>query len=90
MVDRPYLELQLHDGSRLRTFGLHVEEEELVWHRDERDRKIVVMEGHDWQLQMDNEEPVEIVEGYSYSINKMVYHRLIKGSDTLVLRIVEV
>jgi hypothetical protein len=48
------------------------------------------MEGHDWQLQMDNEEPVEIVEGYSYSINKMEYHRLIKGSDTLVLRIVEV
>jgi hypothetical protein len=90
LVDRPYLELNLHDGSRLRTFDPNVADEELVWHRDKRDRRIIVMEGYGWELQMDNEEPIDLLEGHSYTITKMEYHRLIKGTDTLVLRILEV
>lgn len=90
MVDKPYLELHLHDGSKLRTFDPNVADDELVWHRDKRTRRVIVMEGSGWELQMDNEKPVEIVEGCSYTIEKMEYHRLIKGKDTLVLRILEV
>jgi hypothetical protein len=48
------------------------------------------MEGYGWELQMDNEEPIDLLEGHSYTITKMEYHRLIKGTDTLVLRILEV
>ena len=87
---KPYLELVLHDGSRIRTFDPKVDDEELVWHRDERTRRINVMEGSGWLLQLDNKLPIDLLEGHSYTINKMEYHRIIKGDSTLILRITEV
>lgn len=90
MVDRPYLELVLHDGTRLRTFDPKVDDEELIWHRDERTRRIIVMEGSGWELQIDNKQPIDLLEGHSYTINRMEYHRLLRGDSTLILRIIEV
>jgi hypothetical protein len=40
-------------------------------------------------LQMDDELPEELKHGRIYHINKMVYHRLIKGSGKLLLKIRE-
>ena len=62
-------------------------EDELVWHRDKEDRTIHVIEGLNWMLQMDNEEPVELVKGKSYFIPKMEYHRIIKGEESLMIEI---
>ena len=87
---KPYLEMVLHDGSRIRTFDPKVDDAELVWHRDEKTRRIIVMEGYGWELQLDNKKPFDLLEGHSYTINKMEYHRIIKGDSTLVLRIIEV
>ena len=73
----------------LREFQHDVDEDELVWHRDKSDREIAVMSGFNWKLQMDNELPEELKQGRVYHINKMVYHRLIKGSGKLLLKIKE-
>jgi len=48
------------------------------------------MEGSGWLLQLDNKLPIDLLEGHSYTINKMEYHRIIKGDSTLILRITEV
>ena len=73
----------------LREFQHDVDEDELIWHRDKSDREIAVMSGFNWKLQMDNELPEELKQGRVYHINKMVYHRLIKGSGKLLLKIKE-
>lgn len=79
------------DGSRefVREFSSDVEDSELVWHRDLDNRVVLVMDGVDWKLQMDNELPKTLEISHEYEIPKMVYHRLIKGNGTLVLKVRE-
>ena len=72
-----------------RIFDLSVDNEELVWHRDRRTRFVKVLEGVGWKFQFDNELPKEIGPGSTIHINKRCYHRLIKGSTPLKVRIVE-
>ena len=57
--------------------------------QDLKDRSVHVMEGYGWQLQKDNELPLDLLEGHSYNIDKMEYHRVIKGEGDLVIRIYE-
>ena len=91
MVDKkPYTEMnfdRFDSNHVIRTFTEDVNEEELVWHRDKEDRIIHVLEGNEWMLQMDNEEPVKLEKGKNYSIPKMEYHRIIKGEGSLTLEI---
>ena len=84
----PYNEIHFRNYF-LREFDSSVNESELVWHRDKRDRVIRVKGGKGWQLQIDNELPMELVEDKIYIIKKEVYHRLLKGEDNLVLEIYE-
>ena len=85
----PYSDLGMETNIMLREFKHDVDESELVWHRDRSDREITVLSGYNWKLQMDNELPEELKHGRIYHINKMVYHRLIKGSGKLLLKIRE-
>ena len=87
---KPYEQFILSCGDIIRLFKEGVDESELVWHQDEQDRSVHVITGDGWQLQRDNELPMDLLEGHSYSIKKMEFHRLIKGSTDLLLRIVEV
>ena len=73
-----------------RVFDQEVEEEDLVWHRDRKKRKIEVLESGNWKLQLDNNRPILLEKGMTYTIPKMVYHRVIKGQYDLVLRIQDV
>jgi quercetin dioxygenase-like cupin family protein len=73
----------------LRTFSSEVDEMELIWHKDQEDRIVTVLEGNGWQLQMDNQLPIKMIAGESYYIPKMVYHRIIKGKNTLLIQIKE-
>jgi hypothetical protein len=85
---KPYTEIKVRNG-RVRVFRENVREEDLIWHRDLKDRSLHVLEGNGWKLQRDNEEPMDLLEGHSYSIDKMEYHRVIKGEEDLVVRIYE-
>ena len=57
--------------------------------RDEHTREVTVMEGTGWQLQLDNKKPEPLERGRLYKIPKMEYHRLIKGTGKLVVKIWE-
>ena len=72
-----------------RTFDEDVAEEEMVWHRDKRDRTITVLEGEGWMFQFDNQMPVEIEQGDVIEIPKYSYHIIIKGNIKLILQIEE-
>jgi len=77
------------DGKILRTFSSEVDEDELKWHYDLKDRKVQVIRGDNWELQMDNEIPQKLTPLKEYFIPKGVYHRVIKGQGDLVVLIVE-
>jgi quercetin dioxygenase-like cupin family protein len=75
---RPY-----QDDDSVRTFDSSVNSSELVWHRDREDRIVKVLEGKDWYFQFDDQLPFELKYGDQFFIEKMTYHRLIKGSTNL-------
>ena len=85
----PYVDLQLKDKEWQRSFSENVSSDELVWHRDTADRVIEVIAGLGWKFQRDNEIPFNIKIGDIFTIDKMVYHRLIKGDSELVIKIKE-
>ena len=74
----PYLD----DGS-VRTFNSNVDSSELVWHRDREDRLVKILEGKGWYFQYDDQLPFELKEGDELFIERMTYHRLLKGSTQL-------
>ena len=85
----PYTEFELMTDDKLRVFSENVDQDELVWHRDVNPRRVYVQRGRGWKLQMDNELPIELKVGEVYQIPEMTYHRLIKGSGSLIVRIKE-
>ena len=85
---KPYTEIQ-QNNTIIRTFPFNLNEEELVWHRDHNDRNVKVLTGEGWKVQMDNQLPKEIKRGDEFFIPKETYHRVIKGTTDLVVKITE-
>ncbi len=86
---KPYQEVINKDNSRLREFKVDVDNDELKWHRDEKDRYVIILEGGGWQFQRDNELPFTLEEGDIIFIAKGTYHRVLKGSSNLLINIIE-
>ena len=84
----PYSEV-LEEDYIIREFSGDVNESELVWHRDKKTRKVTILQGEGWKIQMDNSLPETLEEGREYHIPKMEYHRLIKGTGNLLIQIKE-
>ena len=49
--------------GNIRNFSKNVKKLELVWHKDDEDRDIEILEGKGWQMQFDDELPFELVKG---------------------------
>lgn len=77
---RPY-----SDHGDIRTFSTNIDPHELKWHRDEEDRVVVPVGDNDWMFQRDNMLP-EPIKG-EIKIPKGEWHRVIKGTTDLVVRI---
>jgi hypothetical protein len=91
MDNKPYKDERLTNSSWIRTFDPSVvSSDEYVWHRDEKDRVVTVLEGDGWQFQFDDEIPIRINRNDEIKIPKQVYHRIIVGSTPLKLKIEEV
>lgn len=75
----------VEEGYHIRTFSKSVEDGELVWHRDKEDRIVEVIGESDWMIQLDNELPKLITE--RIYIPKETYHRIIKGSGDLKVKV---
>lgn len=82
----PYSQIEEND-ILIRTFTQDINEDELVWHRDRRDRKVTVLKETDWKLQFDNELP-QVLKDVIF-IPKNTYHRVIKGTGELNILIQE-
>lgn len=90
MSKKPYLEEQISDNVKIRKFSKELTDEELVWHRDYRKRKVEVLEGRGWEFQVDNYLPFRIKPGDHFFIEAFVFHRLLVGTTDLKIRITEI
>ena len=75
------------DKSNIRTFSKDVDPMDLIWHMDDEDRTITILEGSGWQFQRDNELPLELTEGDRIFIPRHQIHRVIKGKTDLKIKI---
>jgi hypothetical protein len=75
----------VEEGFHIRTFSDSVDDRELVWHRDKEDRIVESLGESDWLIQLDNELPKLITE--KIYIPKEIYHRIIKGSGDLKVKV---
>lgn len=83
----PYKEQIIDSNTYIRTFDENIDPIELTWHRDNEDRIIESLNTTDWMIQFDNELPIKI-EGKIH-INKHQYHRLIKGTKELKIKLIK-
>ena len=83
----PFLDKKVDDDYIIRRFSFDLPSDELKWHRDGEDREILVLESNGWALQKDDRLPIELQKNESHSIARGEWHRLLKGSGELVLRI---
>lgn len=84
----PFEQINLTNGF-LRIFSIEVESEDLYWHKDKQDRRVEVISGEGWMFQSDNEIPVKLSPGDKFKIEKNTFHRIIKGSNNLIVYIEE-
>ena len=82
ILNNPYTHI-----DNIRTFSSDVDEMDLIWHRDDEDREIEILEGKGWQFQRDNELPLELKIGDSIFIPRHQVHRVIKGETDLKIKI---
>lgn len=84
---RPYTDLEVTDKYIIREFTENIDPIELMWHRDDEDRTVEPLCPSDWQFQRDNEMPILLKEGERIFIKKHEWHRVIKGSGHLLIKI---
>ena len=89
VVVNPYTQKDIAPNKFERIFREHVDESELVWHRDRKDRTVKIIECDGWKFQQDNKLPVELREGDTINIKAFEYHRILKGTGSLVVEITE-
>lgn len=81
-MTKPYDE----EGS-VRMFSPDVDEYDLEWHVDYEDRIVNVIQSDGWKLQFDNQIPQELIKNQEIFIEKMAWHRIIKGAGQLIVKI---
>lgn len=86
---RPYTQEKLPDGTIQREFNESVDSEELIWHQDKLRRKVKIVEGGDWKLQLERGLPFDMIVGETYEIPAKSWHRVLKGSGPLKVIIYE-
>ncbi len=86
---KPYKDTPLDDDRFIRKFYHATEDEELIWHRDRKNRIVKVLEGEGWFLQFEDKLPEEMKRNEEYKIIAETYHRIIKGKGNLILEIRE-
>ena len=84
-MSRPYKDIFSSENRIIREFGDDIDPIELMWHRDNEDRTLEIIDKTDWKLQFDNELPI-LLENHIF-IPRHAWHRVIKGTGTLKLKI---
>jgi len=80
-------EEELKDDYVIRKFHNDTPDYLLKWHYDEEDRIVIPLESTDWKFQFDDELPFTMNE--NIYIEKGRYHRIIKGTGNLKIKIIK-
>jgi hypothetical protein len=83
----PYIEHQIDNNIVIRTFKESTDSEDFMWHRDQEDRIVEAFNINNWQIQLEDQLPINLRYGESITIPKGVWHRLIKGTGDLQVKI---
>jgi hypothetical protein len=81
----PYINLEVTDEYIIRKFDENIDPVELMWHMDNEDRLVEALESTDWLVQLDDSLPILLDK--PIFIPKHVYHRTIKGTGSLLVKI---
>jgi hypothetical protein len=87
-MELPFSQYSKED-KLVRVFTTDVEEDELKWHQDLKDRVVEIVEDGGWKFQIENELPITLQKGMVLNIQKYSWHRVIKGNDNLIVEIKE-
>lgn len=82
---KPYRDLEVTEDYTLREFSDSVDPIELLWHRDNEDRTIEIVGETDWAIQLENKLPTSLND--RIFIPKHQWHRVVKGTEKLLLKI---
>jgi hypothetical protein len=83
----PFVEENLEDNTFIRTFLQNNDSGDFAWHRDREDRIIESIGETDWMIQLDNELPKSLNQ--KVFIPKGIYHRVIKGTNNLKIKLIK-
>jgi hypothetical protein len=81
----PYVDIEITDKYIIREFSENIDPIELLWHRDNEHRTLEILGETDWKIQLDDKLPTSLNE--LIHIPKHEWHRVIKGTGTLKLKI---
>jgi hypothetical protein len=82
---KPYTDIEVTDEYIIREFNENIDPIELMWHRDNENRTVEILGETNWKLQLDNQLPTSMNE--LIHIPRHLYHRVIKGTGNLLLKI---
>lgn len=82
---KPYKDIEVTDTYIIREFNENIDPIELLWHRDNEHRTVEILGETDWKIQLDNQLPTSMNE--PIYIPRHLYHRVIKGTGNLLLKI---
>lgn len=83
----PYINIEVTDNHIIREFDKNIDPIELMWHRDNEDRIVEALESTDWLVQLDDSLPILLDK--PIFIPKHMYHRVIKGTGHLLVKIIK-
>ena len=87
-MTKPYKDIETGSNYVIREFNKNIDPIELLWHRDDEQRLVEVVEcGQGWKFQLDNKLPQNLEPGSSIFILRHQWHRVIKGEGKLVVKI---
>ena len=85
VIGKPYTDIEVTDKYIIREFNENIDPIELLWHRDNEGRTIEILGETNWKLQIDNNLPTSLNK--PIFIKRHQWHRVIKGSGNLTLKI---
>jgi hypothetical protein len=84
-MELPFKEEIVSENVFIRIFNNETDSGEYRWHRDSENRIIESIGNTDWMIQLDDELP-KVIQGEVF-IPMGVYHRVIKGTGDLKIRL---
>jgi hypothetical protein len=82
-----YSDTKISEDVTVRQFDDSINPIELKWHRDDEYRTVVALEETDWMIQLENRLPQSLNSPVFISMGE--WHRLIKGTHELKIKIVK-